>query len=233
MNAPAENTAPCALVLGTLFLEKPSSSTAKLLLEGLASADLPAEWPYGDKAALEEIGEQLQCTVGADPADLDRDYHRLFVGPGKLARAPVGVGLPRLGVGAVRRFVRRPAALDARPRHPAARRGKSRARRPHWAHARASQLAFRQPAGPGRPFSGRALDDLGTALFRTAWASGRRHPGTSRWGASPCSLWRPSPSRGNPSPSPFQGRPTLPFVGRPSLSHVKLVHAVSFALRQP
>ena len=51
MNAPAENTAPCALVLGTLFLEKPSSSTAKLLLEGLASADLPAEWPYGDKAA--------------------------------------------------------------------------------------------------------------------------------------------------------------------------------------
>ena len=50
MNAPAENTAPCALVLGTLFLEKPSSSTAKLLLEGLASADLPAEWPYGDKA---------------------------------------------------------------------------------------------------------------------------------------------------------------------------------------
>ena len=52
MNAPAENTAPCALVLGTLFLEKPSSSTAKLLLEGLASADLPAEWPYGDKAAL-------------------------------------------------------------------------------------------------------------------------------------------------------------------------------------
>lgn len=56
MNAPAENTAPCALVLGTLFLEKPSSSTAKLLLEGLASADLPAEWPYGDKAALEEIG---------------------------------------------------------------------------------------------------------------------------------------------------------------------------------
>lgn len=90
MNAPAENTAPCALVLGTLFLEKPSSSTAKLLLEGLASADLPAEWPYGDKAALEEIGEQLQCTVGADPADLDRDYHRLFVGPGKLAAPPWG-----------------------------------------------------------------------------------------------------------------------------------------------
>lgn len=172
MNAPAENTAPCALVLGTLFLEKPSSSTAKLLLEGLASADLPAEWPYGDKAALEEIGEQLQCTVGADPADLDRDYHRLFVGPGKLAAPPWGsVYLDSESV----LFGDSCVALQrcARPRHPAARRGKSRARRPHWAHARASQLAFRQPAGPGRPFSGRALDDLGTALFRTAWASGR------------------------------------------------------------
>ena len=224
MNAPAENTAPCALVLGTLFLEKPSSSTAKLLLEGLASADLPAEWPYGDKAALEEIGEQLQCTVGADPADLDRDYHRLFVGPGKLAAPPWGS-----------------VYLDSE----SVLFGDSCVALQRWMRARGIQLHEGESREP--------VDHIGRMLVLLSWLSDNQpdqvgpfldeHLMTwalryfeqlgSHWGASPCSLWRPSPSRGNPSPSPFQGRPTLPFVGRPSLSHVKLVHAVSFALRQP
>ena len=168
MNAPAENTAPCALVLGTLFLEKPSSSTAKLLLEGLASADLPAEWPYGDKAALEEIGEQLQCTVGADPADLDRDYHRLFVGPGKLAAPPWGsVYLDSESV----LFGDSCVALQRwmRARGIELHEGESREPVDHiGAHARATQLALRQPAGSGHPLHGRAPDDLGAALFRAA-----------------------------------------------------------------
>lgn len=90
MNALAENIAPCALLLGTILLDKPSSSTVMPLLEGLASMDLPAEWPYGDEATLEEIRQQLVRALQAAPADLDRDYHRLLVGPGKLAAPPWG-----------------------------------------------------------------------------------------------------------------------------------------------
>lgn len=90
MNALAENVAPCALLLGTILLDKPSSSTVMPLLEGLASMDLPAEWPYGDEATLEEISQQLVRALQAAPADLDRDYHRLLVGPGKLAAPPWG-----------------------------------------------------------------------------------------------------------------------------------------------
>ena len=85
MNAPAENVAPCALLLGTILLDKPSSSTVMPLLEGLASMDLPAEWPYGDEATLERISQQLRRALKTAPADLDRDYHRLLVGPDKLA----------------------------------------------------------------------------------------------------------------------------------------------------
>lgn len=90
MNAPAENVAPCALLLGTILLDKPSSSTVMPLLEGLASMDLPAEWPYGDEATLERISQQLRRALKTAPADLDRDYHRLLVGPGKLAAPPWG-----------------------------------------------------------------------------------------------------------------------------------------------
>ena len=90
MNAPAENVAPCALLLGTILLDKPSSSTVMPLLEGLASMDLPAEGPYGDEATLERISQQLRRALKTAPADLDRDYHRLLVGPGKLAAPPWG-----------------------------------------------------------------------------------------------------------------------------------------------
>ena len=90
MDTPAENISPCALLLGTVFLDKPSAPSVKPLLEGLATMDLAAEWPYGEKKALDEIAGQLERALAADPADLDRDYHRLLVGPGKLAAPPWG-----------------------------------------------------------------------------------------------------------------------------------------------
>ena len=233
MNAPAENTAPCALVLGTLFLEKPSSSTAKLLLEGLASADLPAEWPYGDKAALEEIGEQLQCTVGADPADLDRDYHRLFVGPGKLAAPPWGsVYLDSESV----LFGDSCVALQRwmRARGIQLHEGESREPVDHIGRMLVllSWLSDNQPDQVS-PFHGRALDDLGTALFRTAWASGRRHPVRAAGAPRLAHTRRPSPR-----PSVILVPPRFKGV-RPSPSSDALLfsyeagHAVSFTLWQP
>ena len=73
MNAPAENVAPCALLLGTILLDKPSSSTVMPLLEGLASMDLPAEWPYGDEATLERISQQLRRALKTAPVYLDSE----------------------------------------------------------------------------------------------------------------------------------------------------------------
>lgn len=151
MNAPAENVAPCALLLGTILLDKPSSSTVMPLLEGLASMDLPAEWPYGDEATLERISQQLRRALKTAPADLDRDYHRCSWAPAssRHRRGDRSTSIRNRCCSATRAS---PWAAGCALAASNCTKGKAASRRPYRAHARATQLALRQPAGSGHPF---------------------------------------------------------------------------------
>lgn len=90
MSKSVESIASCALLLGTLFLEKPSFPHTQQALSGLADMDLEAEWPYGSGEELQSISQSMAIVHEQDITKIDRDYHHLFVGPQKLDAPPWG-----------------------------------------------------------------------------------------------------------------------------------------------
>lgn len=90
MNANVEDIEQCALLLGTLFLERPALPHCKEIIRGLAAMKLAEEWPWGTAEDLHAVSEELARTGRADIHETDRAYHRLFVGPRKLAAPPWG-----------------------------------------------------------------------------------------------------------------------------------------------
>ena len=90
MNANVEDIEQCALLLGTLFLERPALPHCKEIIRGLAAMNLAEEWPWGTAEDLHAVSEELARTGRADIHETDRAYHRLFVGPRKLAAPPWG-----------------------------------------------------------------------------------------------------------------------------------------------
>lgn len=52
--------------------------------------NLAEEWPWGTAEDLHAVSEELARTGRADIHETDRAYHRLFVGPRKLAAPPWG-----------------------------------------------------------------------------------------------------------------------------------------------
>lgn len=90
MNANVEDIEQCALLLGTLFLERPALPHCEKIIRGLAAMNLAEEWPWGADDDLRAISEELTRTGEADIREIDRAYHRLFVGPQKLAAPPWG-----------------------------------------------------------------------------------------------------------------------------------------------
>lgn len=55
-----------------------------------AAMNLAEEWPWGTAEDLHAVSEELARTGRADIHETDRAYHRLFVGPRKLAAPPWG-----------------------------------------------------------------------------------------------------------------------------------------------
>ena len=168
MNANVEDIEQCALLLGTLFLERPALPHCKEIIRGLAAMNLAEEWPWGTAEDLHAVSEELARTGRADIHETDRAYHRLFVGPRKLAAPPWGsVYLDSEAVVfgdsclAISRWMRAQGIElhEAESREPI----------DHIrTHARASQLARQQSPRTRWRVSGSASASLGADLSRKA-----------------------------------------------------------------
>ena len=71
-------------------MQSPTGGPVAEAAEGLCAADLESEWPFGTEDELEEIAALLKEARRLPPEDLDREFHRLFVGPRRLDAPPWG-----------------------------------------------------------------------------------------------------------------------------------------------
>ena len=90
MNAELANTSSCAMLLGTLLMQSPKSGAIAEVARSLCEMDLVGEWPFGSRGELAEVADLLKKARALSPAELDREFHRLFVGPQHLDAPPWG-----------------------------------------------------------------------------------------------------------------------------------------------
>lgn len=90
MNAEFTNTGSCATLLGTLLIQSPKSGPVAEAADGLCIMDLENEWPFGSQSELAKIATLFKAASHCSPERLDREFHRLFVGPHHLDAPPWG-----------------------------------------------------------------------------------------------------------------------------------------------
>lgn len=90
MEAELDSASSAAMLLGVLLMQSPKNDAVAEAIEGLFELDLEREWPYGSREELRGIAALLEDARACPLHDLDREFHRLFVGPQHLEAPPWG-----------------------------------------------------------------------------------------------------------------------------------------------
>lgn len=78
------------MLLGTILSQSPSDPHVGQAVQGFESIDLAEEWPFGNREDLQRIAAILKQESPFSLRQIDREFHRLFVGPQKLQAPPWG-----------------------------------------------------------------------------------------------------------------------------------------------
>ena len=77
-------------ILGTLLLGNPADSDTAAFIEGMASLDVTATWPFGSEQVVRQADQLIKQGSALTRKSQSEEYRRLFVGPGHLEAPPWG-----------------------------------------------------------------------------------------------------------------------------------------------